>query len=167
MKFWPFCNMSLRAPDLIIGDPANPYLLRWHLIPKNRLLNIYLHKFLRSDDDRALHDHPWASCSVILKGGYAEYVPTGLTPERIGAKIRMPGHIVLRRASQAHRIKLFIKGWWADAGRGEIPAWTLFITGPKIREWGFHCPKGWRHWREFIGLPSGEPRGDEVGKGCE
>lgn len=47
-----------RAPDFYIGGNANPYLLRWWVIPRNRFFNVYLHKFLRDDDDRALHDHP-------------------------------------------------------------------------------------------------------------
>ena len=49
------------------GWPIKPkvigknYLSRWHIIPRNRYFNIYLHKFVGSDDDRALHDHPWRS----------------------------------------------------------------------------------------------------------
>lgn len=41
-------------PHQIIPSADDPYLLRWYIIP----LNVYLHKFMRSDDDRALHDHP-------------------------------------------------------------------------------------------------------------
>lgn len=39
---------------------------------------------------------------------------------------------------------------------------SLFIAGPKVREWGFHCPNGWVHWREFT---AGD-RGELVGRGC-
>lgn len=42
-------------PHFVIGSGESPYLLRWFLIPRNTKLNIYLHKFLQSDDDRALH----------------------------------------------------------------------------------------------------------------
>lgn len=179
-----------RPPDIIIGTADNPYLYRWHLIPRNRLCNIYLHKFLRSDDDRALHDHPWPSCSIILKGGYVEHLPGGIT------KTCEAGRITFRKAHQAHRVELIpdfrglgpllskrlpmsscilllkefgkietIKN--SDLWPKPRPCWTLFITGPKVREWGFHCPKGWRHWRDFCGVPTGEARGDEIGKGCE
>jgi hypothetical protein len=48
-----------RRPDFIIGGADNPYLLRWWIIPRNRWCNVYLHKILRDDDPRALHDHPW------------------------------------------------------------------------------------------------------------
>jgi hypothetical protein len=47
-----------RPPDFVIGGDS-PYMLRWWIIPRNKFFNIYLHRFLRSDDDRALHDHPW------------------------------------------------------------------------------------------------------------
>lgn len=47
-----------RPPDVVIGGDASPYMRRWWVIPRNRRFNVYLHHFLRSDDDRALHDHP-------------------------------------------------------------------------------------------------------------
>lgn len=51
-------HIILNIPcDFTIGGHERPYLLRWFIIPRNRFFNIYLHKFLRSDDDRALLDH--------------------------------------------------------------------------------------------------------------
>lgn len=163
-----------RKPDFIIGSLDNPYLLRWYIIPRNRFFNIYLHKFCRSDDDRALHDHPWVSCSIILKGGYQEHTPDGIFK-------RTPAGIYFRKATQAHRVELHrawgIKRTWCEvcscchefheSDAIEIPAWTIFITGPKVREWGFHCPKGWRHWRDFVSVHEGDAKGNEVGRGCE
>lgn len=61
-----------RTPSKVIGTH---YLKRWHIIPRNPLANVYLHEFTGSDDDRALHDHPWVSCSIILHGWYLEHVP--------------------------------------------------------------------------------------------
>ena len=143
-----------REPDFYIGGKANPYLLRWWVIPRNRVFNIYLHKFLRDDDDRALHDHPWISLSVILSGGYLEHTAAAIRHWRAGS-------VVLRRAKHAHRIELLRDGQCLV--RRVVPAWTLFITGPRIREWEFHCPQGWRHWREF----TSETDSGHVGKGCE
>lgn len=42
------------------------------------------------------------------------------------------------------------------------PCWTLFVTGPRIRNWGFHCPNGWVRWEAFT------PPADKgsVGRGC-
>jgi hypothetical protein len=123
-----------RDPDFIIGGTENPYLCRWFLIPKNRWFNIYLHHIRRSDDDRALHCHPWASVSLCLAGTMGEVL-------RPGWRNVEAGDVIFRRASHAHRLVV-------DDG----PCWTLFITGPIVRQWGFYCPKGWRHWREFVSL---------------
>lgn len=157
--------MFKREPDFIVGGKENPYLLRWWVIPRNRFFNIYLHKFLRDDDDRALHDHPWWSLSIILRGGYLEHLPGGRV------KHRRPGRFVLRNATAAHRVELLRQHQGAVCWRGRLippysltrPAWTIFITGPRIREWGFHCPQGWRHWKDFT--KAGSP--GEIGPGCE
>lgn len=138
-----------RQPDQIIGGSEDPYLLRWYFIPRNRFFNVYVHRFLRSDDDRALHDHPWVNMSVLLEGRYVEHtIRAGGIEVRCA---RTAGSIVLRRARHAHRIEL-------DDG----PCWTLFITGPRVRVWGFHCPHRWVPWQEFVDpTDSGA-----VGKGC-
>lgn len=139
----------MRAPDFVIGPPDRPYLLRWWIIPRNRLFNIYLHKILRDDDDRALHDHPWWNLSIILKGCYRE-IRTGYN------KIHRRGSIVLRRPTCAHRLELVTE-------RGGINyCWSLFITGPVQRTWGFHCPQGWVPWREFVD----QTDTGNVGRGC-
>ena len=130
-----------RKADQIIGDN---YLYRWFLIPKNRFFNIYLHKFCSSDDDRALHDHPWWSVSFLLKG---EFIEHRFSSVRIIPRL-FP---VFRSAKFAHRLEV-VQG----------PVWTLFITGPKVRSWGFYCPNGWRHWRKFT-----DSSGRFVGDGCD
>ena len=153
-----------REPDFIIGGNDDPYLLRWYVIPRNRWFNIYLHKFLRDDDDRALHDHPWWSLALILKGSYTQRLPGGK------AVHRKPGRLVLRRPEHAHRVELLRRcpvrienGGFHCGDTTLVPAWTLFITGPRLRKWGFHCPNGWRHWEEFT---SPADKG-QVGRGCE
>lgn len=140
-----------REPDFIIGNRADPYLRRWWIIPRNRVFNIYLHHFCRSDDDRALHDHPWVNLSWLLDGTYLEHSPNGIAERR-------SGQMVARLPSAAHRVQLLV----SDTGR-EKPVWTLFITGPRVREWGFLCPRGWRHWKEFTAR---DDKG-QVGRGCE
>lgn len=148
----------LFGTPFVIGEEDNPYLIRWFVIPRNRFFNIYLHNFRRSDDDRALHDHPWNNCSILLKG---EYVEIG-KDEKEGYpfyKFRSAGHIAFRQAESAHRIELY-----SDEKGKPIPVWTLFLTGPVRRRWGFHCPQGWRHWKEFVSLRDG---GNSVGRGCD
>lgn len=149
-----------RPPDFVIGGDDRPYLRRWWLIPRNRWFNVYLHHFCRSDDDRALHDHPWLNVSILLRGEYTEVLPA--LPHDPGycarydlyvRRVRRAPAIVFRRPSAAHRIEL-------HAG----PVWTLFLTGPKVRSWGFWCKRFWRHWRMFTDPRTG---GRTVGPGCE
>lgn len=140
------------SPDVVIGDPADPYLLRWHVIPRNRFFNVYLHQFLRSDDDRALHDHPWFWLSVLLRGSYIEHtIAAGGIHHQ---KQYDAGSVRFHRATYAHRLEVI-------PGKN---AWTLFITGPKVRDWGFHCPQvGWVMWQKFCDMTTG---GNTIGKGC-
>lgn len=153
LVIWANKIMTTLDPDFIIGPGLNgvpDYIRRWWVIPRNSFSNIYLHLTQRDDEDRALHDHPWPSRSVILQGGYIE-----VTPE--GAFERMPGDVIERLAEDAHRLVLR-----RDDDGNPIPCISMFFTGPKVREWGFHCPKGWVHWRDFTAGVQGEL----VGRGC-
>ena len=157
-----------RKPDFVIGAVADPYLLSWWVIPRNRFFNIYLHQILKDDDDRALHDHPWWNISFVLKGRLREVMPNDKARR---LKRFWP---YLRRAKALHRLEV-IEGPWElvsyKKGHAKIafpkhPVWTLFITGPRVRDWGFQCPKdspagGWRHWKDFTAKNPGE-----VGRGC-
>lgn len=146
---WLMNRMQRRAPDFVIGGKENPYLYRWWVIPRNRWFSIYLHKFMRSDDDRALHDHPWINCSILLRGSYVEH-----TIDQGGINHRRKystGDVRMRWSGKlAHRVEI------------DKPCWTLFIRGPVYRHWGFHCPAGWVPWEKFVA------RDDigSVGKGC-
>jgi quercetin dioxygenase-like cupin family protein len=135
---------SARPPDFVIGGPERPYLKRWYLTPRNDVGCTYLHCILRDDDDRALHDHPWDNTSIVLAGELREITPEG------GFTLRA-GDVVTRRAEDRHRLEVV-------AG----PVWTLFLTGPKRREWGFWCSQGFVPWQQFVDpTDSGK-----VGPGC-
>lgn len=138
-----------RPPDQVIGNPSDPQLYRWWIIPRNRFFNIYLHRFLRSDSD-VPHDHPWWNASFLIKGEYTEHTIDADGTHR--CIVREAGQIKFRSARGRHRIEL-------HAGE----CWTLFFTGPKVREWGFWCGNRWVHSKEFTRPTSG---GNEVGKGC-
>jgi hypothetical protein len=126
----------------------NPFLMRWFIVPKNQLCNIYLHKFMRDDEDRALHNHPWINVSLLLVGRYIE-VTRG--DKRV---MYQAGELRFRLPSTGHRIELVRtrktghKRTKKQRERGQ-PSWSLFITGPVVRPWGFYCPKGWREQHEF------------------
>lgn len=168
---WGMRRATKTRPDFVIGDQ---YLQRWWITPWSglyrdvkhktwwqwlvtRLPGVYLHLFSGSDDDRALHDHPWPSCSILLMGGYYEHVPKD--PQRPdGATIaiwRPERTITFRRSRAPHRIEMR-----ADE---EHHVMTLFITGFRLRESGFHCPHGWRPWQLFT---SPKDKG-QVGRGCD
>lgn len=175
-------RVAIRKPDLVIGGEAKPYLRRWFVLPRNRLFNVYLHQFVRSDDDRALHDHPWMfNASLLLDGGYVEHtIASGGVHHRAD---RAAGALKVRWLASPHRIELvpmpdaaeaFNLVPWCDTATGRsgvtvvddrprLPCWTLFITGPVVRSWGFHCERaGWVHWEDFTA-----DGGKTIGKGCD
>lgn len=149
---------SFGTPDVVIGEDNDPYLKRYYIIPRNRWCNLYLHQFIASDDERALHDHMYFSASLMLWGAYIEHtIRAGGVHrrERIEA-----GALRLRSPWSAHRIELE-----ASADGRPRECWTLFLTGPRLRPvWGFHCPDaGWIPWHRFVADDdAGVP-----GRGCE
>lgn len=172
---WACRYADRRLPDFIIGanSPDGAYLERWFLTPwrrwRNRLSyllpNVYLHHFLRDDDDRALHDHPWIWCSLLISGDYIEH-----TIDRGGIHRRMHrsvGSIKFSMPSRPHRVELLkVSDFVATQPNNKTPisCWTIFITGPRVRTWGFHCPEqGWIPWQKFT--QADNP--GEVGKGCD
>ncbi len=91
---------------------------------------IRVHKILRSDIDRAFHDHPWPFVTIICRNGYTEVTPvfdkSGLYKgER--REFYQSGKILFRRAKDWHRLEI-IPGY---------EPWTIFITGPWQQRWGF------------------------------
>jgi hypothetical protein len=119
-----------------LPEEGRAYLKRYFVWNDNRgpekKPHIYLHKFINSDPDRNLHDHPWNFISFILWRGYVEETPGGVK------KRKYPGMILYRPANWAHRVHI------------TKPAWTLVLTFKKKREWGFHTLKGWIHNQKFV-----------------
>lgn len=164
----------LRPNQRFVRGLAKPFLRRWFVIPKNKWCNIYLHEFIRDDEERALHDHPWWNISLLLVNGYVEVTPgrreyesyrepnspTGIGWRYTGRmlpdqrKSYQAGDLKFRSATAAHRIELIRtrksghKRTKAKRRRGQ-PSWSLFITGPVTRTWGFHCASGWQSSQEF------------------
>lgn len=134
-----------RPADFAVGPSGNPYMLRWFVTPRGNEGGVYLHRFLHDDEDRAFHDHPWDSISIILSGKMRELRPD-LPPRIISA-----GEVVIRKAPYPHRLEVIETGY------------TLFVMGPRIREWGFLCEDGWRHWTRFVD----QTNPGEMSAGCE
>ena len=159
-----------RTPYFHLEDYMQRFWLKEHNEAKsNRAARV--HNIKRSDHDRALHDHPWNNASLVLKGGYWEVVPGAYQAareadfanatenlrmlhklvhemggrkatrkqlrelRRLGVYWRGPGAFVRRKAEALHRLIV----------PNGCEAWSLFIMGPKFREWGFATPDGWVH----------------------
>lgn len=139
-------DMDFRIPP---DRNVPPYMHRWWRIPRNAFFNIYYHIVLRSDDDRALHDHPWWNFSIVLEGGYWEHT---ISEGGVHKKVWYgPGSVRFRRAgTYAHRLELAFSD---STAHGELPVTTIFITGPVLRRWGFHHPEQWvdaYDWDSFM-----------------
>lgn len=151
-----WANDEVREPDLTVAPDGKPYLYRWHVIPRNRQANIYLHIQVASDPEPALHDHPWDNQSVILAGGYDEIWDAApgidqkfsITPLR-GYREPRKGDVVHRKADVAHRLLL---------PEGIPYTISLFSTGPKHRKWGFWFPEGFRPFEDVAVLENNVSR---------
>ena len=131
----------------VVMDRVNdePYLERYYLFLKDRKrfpFNIFLHKFLKGDPDD-VHDHPWPYATLILKGGYYEWLPKFNNKGEKIAEIavwRGPGSFRVCGANSYHRIEL----------DPEVTCWTLFMPGPHKQDWGFLVNNNWVRHDEYL-----------------
>jgi len=148
------------------------YMIRY-VVAKTRWFGIYLHRFLRSDDD-TYHDHPWPFFTYILEGGYKDNI---LRKDFYAKNTRYywitttvsakPGDLLFRKAEHIHRVILDKHLTLDTADQGPL---TFVVLGKKKREWGFWSPAphsaewAWTHWRKFLNIPEG-PNKENVGMG--
>ena len=115
------------------------HLHRWCLFALPRGIRLYLHHFVDSDFARDPHDHPKGFLSIGLRGGYLEETPR----EEMGVKqysIYIAPWLRYFPPQHIHRILL-------PEGKD---CWTLALTGPVRREWGFWHAGRWIEWRQYI-----------------
>lgn len=128
----------------IYGLDGSLYLQKYRIWPRHRSntpkYNLYLHRFLRPDEDLELHNHPWRWCvSFILSGGYTEerLLPNGQRE----CRVLKPGMINVIKPHTFHRV----------AKLSDKEAWTLFATSSKSRSWGFlRADLDFVNWRDFL-----------------
>lgn len=120
-----------------IATDGTVYMRRWFFWCP--WFGIRVHHILRSDHDRHLHDHPWDFLSILLWGVYYEALNDG-------RGLRFRRWVVRHKAEDLHRLVL------------SKPVWTLVLTGPKRKSWGFLTEDGMVPWREYL-TPNRPPRG--------
>jgi len=129
-------------PDFTVDGEDRTYLMRWWIIPRNPIFNVYLHCILADDRGRALHTHPWLFfVSWMLDGAYIE---ESYTKGRVYIRERAyrAGAVLVRGPWMAHRL---------EVERVGLPgmALTLVFTGPVVKSWGFWTSKGFVNHRDY------------------
>lgn len=142
----------LFAKRVIVNCERQAYLHRWFVIRTERFA-LFIHKFVRSDEDRALHDHPWSFLVVPIWRGYVEHSDREeVTFEPDGTQLRKVTLLRpskrrvwpilgarFRRAEYRHRVEL-IDG---------KPSWSLFFRFRSRRTWGFWPTSGFIAWNKW------------------
>lgn len=114
-----------------LGKPECPYAYRTLL--NLWLFSIRVHEWLRSDDKRHFHDHPWWFLTVVLRGSYTDVSDSGRDRLTLGS-------VRFRAATHRHYVEVPAGG-----------AVTLLLTGPKCREWGFHVAGKFKRPLRYFG----------------
>jgi hypothetical protein len=144
-KFFKWMEQHDRKRIVLDRESNEPYLERYYLFLKDRKrfpFNVFLHKFLKSDPDD-VHDHPWPYATLILKGGYWEWIPQFNKDGQKFSEVahwRGPGHFRICSANSYHRIEI----------DPDVTAWTLFMPGPQKREWGFLVKNKWIQHEQYL-----------------
>lgn len=151
-----------RLPGRIYSDRATPFLERY-LVGRLLGITVYIHRFVASDPDRGLHDHPWGwAFSLVLRGRYEELTRQGTRPV---------GWFNFLRGDSFHRVVLprqayyptDADGYWTGIREySEQECWTLFIHGPNVKRWGFLRPIEQGNGAQYF-----HPHRDRDGEGAE
>jgi len=112
------------------------YMARWHVIREDSLASrvlewltgyssIRLHRIMRADNDRDLHNHPFSYRTFVLQGFYAE--ERQAVQDSTLTQWLCSGDTVSTDAASFHRI--------ADVSYTGV--WTLFCMTRDAGTWGF------------------------------
>lgn len=126
-----------------LGRGECPYLRRWVLDFK--FSSLRLHHWMASDDQRHPHDHPWWFWSLVLRGRMTE-CPANVDPLRPG-KLREVGSLEFFQAEHRHSVRV-------TPGEG---CWTLLLTGPEKRVWGFWVNGRFRKRNKYFYMKQHHP----------
>lgn len=131
------CEKEGKVRVILDRESKTPYMIRYYLQNFRPFGRIVMHRVLKSDVD-GLHDHPWGFQNYIIRGGYWEV-------NEEGRFWREPGFSAIRDANYFHRLEV-------DLEKAGDETWTLFMMGPREKEWGFkHTETGeWIPWYEYL-----------------
>jgi hypothetical protein len=128
-----------------LGKPECPYMYRW--VFNFFLFSIRIHHWLRSDDKRFFHNHPWAFLSLIIQGSYMDVSYVGRLGELTGDIRAKHGALSSHGKDNLDLVELdLVEKWdiryrpanhrhYVDVPKGGC--WSLLLCGPAIRKWGF------------------------------
>ena len=153
-----------------LGDPKNPYLIRWTFIVFG--YSIRNHHWLKSDDRRYFHDHSADLISIVLRGYYWNVTPIDETKPPTYRLSRKTGLLIFASLTNKifrvidtgcnkkfHFVEGMFNSWqnfvccwsksiWFSKATAKhylnIPsegAWTLLLEGRKYHKWGFYVPR--------------------------
>lgn len=188
-----FVSFAKLPKRTITRDDGKPYLERWYLwgepgglkyFPEGQtemrwwqraltgLSCTYVHRFVASDDDEELHNHPWEATSYILAGGYIEErriaVPgSDDVPEHFTHRI---GGAVLQFRTKRRTVVQVFRPWsrnyiFAETFHKvtliEDDAWSVIVCGKKVGTWGFlNVETGkFLHWRDHVAARTAKKEG--------
>lgn len=106
-------------------QPDVDYLVRWRLV-QTPWGSLYLHRMNTPDSRPTFHDHPWAFCSIVLRGGYWEQRLLGDKTVRR----RCVRRVNVMRRDDAHYVESLLR----------VPTWTFLFVGARRRTWGYWRP---------------------------
>jgi len=112
----PTKNFQIRWNEPL-GEDNCPYAYRWVLILFG--YSIRVHRWIRSDDKRYMHNHPWWFITFVLRGSYKD--------------VSLNGVEYLKRCSLKYRNSMHTH--YVEIPKGG--ALTLLITGKPMNKWGF------------------------------
>lgn len=153
-------KLSGRLPfRSITRDDGEPYLERYYV---GQLFGVtfYLHRFVSSDEEPHLHNHPWKrGRALVLSGGYDEEVVVDLCPALGGSgcitktqRIRWWNVV---NGNTFHRISAASPGTWTlfmHGARQTIPARHDNDPNPPqgLKGWGFLQASMFREYTSFV-----------------
>jgi len=122
------------------------------------LPSIRVHKIMRADLDRHLHDHPWNARTIILQGWYAEELPSPTTNYTYSEARR--GLVAIEeRDGKVYKTYLHNEGFTGRLLYGQyhriafVPeegVYTLFFTWKYKGTWGYDVDGSKVPWREYL-----------------